>query len=212
MPLKIDPWHAPDAGTLFVVSGASGTGKTTLVRAALERIPGIEFSVSATTRPPRSGEIDGKHYHFLSDADFEAQVQNNEFLEWANVFGKRYGTLAGPVRGALNDGRSVLLEIDVQGAHQVRQHMPEAVTIFVLPPSIAALEKRLVERKSDAPDVIARRLSEARAEIERCGEFDYLVINDDLETAHDVFQAVVVAALRRTVGHASTVERFGRHS
>ena len=208
MSLDLSAWTAPQRGALFVVTGASGTGKTTLVRKALENVPGIAWSVSATTRSPRVGEIDGRDYHFVSHEAFEQKLAADELLEWAEVYGNYYGTLREPVDQALARGDSILLEIDVQGARQVRKAAPEAVLIFVLPPSIGALETRLRGRATDDDATIARRVAEAREQLQGVGEFDYVVINDVLESAHHRFQAVLVAELQRRERHPSLVETF----
>ncbi len=208
MALDLSTWTRPDRGALFVITGASGTGKTTLVKKALQVIPELGFSVSATTRPERVGEKDGEDYHFVDQARFAELVDGGQMLEWAEVYGNRYGTPRAPVDAALAGGRSILLEIDQQGARQVRAAMADAISIFVLPPSFDALERRLRRRATDSEAVIARRLSEARLQIEHCGEFDYLVVNDDLSSAHDQFQAVIVAELRRRSRLDSLVRRF----
>lgn len=185
----------PDVGVLFVVSGPSGVGKSTLVRHALDVVPGLAFSVSATTRGPRAGEVEGRDYHFLDEAAFVARVAAGGFLEHAEVYGKRYGTLRAPVDEALQRGSSILLDIDVQGAAQVRSRRPDAVTVFVLPPSRAALEARLRGRGTDGDEVIARRMAEAQQQLAGCGAYDHLVVNDDLETARHVFTGVLLGAL-----------------
>ena len=210
MSLNLSHWVRPDRGARCVVTGASGTGKTTLVREALRVVPGLGWSVSMTTRPPRTGEVDGRDYHFVSRGVFDTSLQRGELLEWAEVSGNRYGTARGPVERALSEGRSILLEIDAQGAAQVRAALPEAVLIFVLPPDLEVLEERLRARRTDSEEVIARRLREARLQIERCGEFDYLVVNQDLDSAHDQFQAILVAELRRRPRQESLVSRFRR--
>jgi guanylate kinase len=206
--LIIERWIPPDRGALFVVTGASGTGKTTLLRAALDIVPGIAFSVSATTRAIRAGEMDGVDYHFLRAEQFEAQVQAGAFLEWAEVYGHRYGTLRGPVEEALKGGQSVLLDIDTQGADQVRTVMPEAVSLFVLPPSLEALGTRLRARGTDSEAIIEGRLRSAQDQIQECGHFDYLVVNDHLQSAQDQFAAILVAELRKTSRQPSLVARF----
>ena len=208
MSLSTEHWSAPDRGALFVVTGASGTGKTTLVHAALGAVPGLNFSVSATTRPPRQGEVDGKDYHFLDRAEFDRRVAAGEFLEWAEVYGNCYGTLKSPVEQALASGQSILLDIDTQGAEQVRVAAPSAVTIFILPPSIEVLSDRLISRGTDAPEVIARRVREAKLQLKECGSFDYLVVNVHLPSAHDQFQAVLVAELLRAGRSPTLVQRF----
>jgi guanylate kinase len=155
-------------------------GKGTLIRGLLERVPGLQLAVSATTRPPRSGEVDGRDYHFLSPADFDRRVRNGEFVEHAEYAGNRYGTL----RSELDrPARGIVLEIDVQGARQVAQTLPEAARIFVEPPSFDDLRRRLAGRGSDSPDEIERRLAAASAELAAREEFPYHVVNDDLERA-----------------------------
>lgn len=210
MSLNTHAWTSPEHGALFVVTGASGTGKTTLVRQALTTIPGLRFSVSATTRPIRAGEQDGTDYHFLDPETFMARVQAGDFLEWAEVYGNCYGTLRAPVETALSSGDSILLDIDTQGAEQVRSSGTKNVSIFVLPPSVSALEKRLSARGTDGPQVIARRIDEASVQLRDCGTFDYLVVNDDLESAHDQFQAIIVAELMRVKRHPALVKSFIR--
>ncbi len=172
-------------GKLFVISGPSGAGKSTLVRRAVAAT-GARVSVSATTRPRSEQEVDGRDYYFMDEAEFIAQVQRGEFLEHAQVFGHYYGTPAGAVDRQLQAGETVILEIDVQGAAQVFTKRPEAVGILIVPPSMDELRRRLVNRRRDAEDVIARRLAKAQWEIEQArslGGFRYTVVNDDLETA-----------------------------
>lgn len=166
-----------------MVSGPSGAGKTTVVAGALERRPDVMLSVSATTRPPRAGEVDGQDYHFLSPERFAAMEDRGEFLEVAEVHGNRYGTPRGPVDQALAAGRTVLLEIDVQGAASVRAAMPEAVLVFVRPPDEQVLRARLEGRGTDDEAVIQRRLRNARDELAAGESFDHQVVNDDLEEA-----------------------------
>ncbi len=204
------PWPGPDKGALFVVTGASGTGKTTLVKAALQAIPSIGWSVSATTRPPREGELDGRDYHFVSHADFDALVADSALLEWAAVYGNRYGTPRAPVAAALEAGRSILLEIDLLGARQVKAAMPEAVLIFVLPPHAGAIEERLRARSTDSEEGIRRRVAQADDQLAGCGEFDYLVVNDVLDAAHVRFQGVLWAELQRRARNPRLVSTFGR--
>jgi guanylate kinase len=191
-----------------VVTGASGTGKTTLVKEALATIPDLSFSVSATTRAPRVGEVDGRDYHFVSQERYAELVAAGAFLEWAEVYGNRYGTLREPVESALARGESILLEIDAQGAAQVRAAMPEAVFIFILPPSIETIEARLRGRSTDSEAIIQRRLADARLQLSRCGEFEYLLVNDDLESGFDQLQAILVAELLRAQRRESLVARF----
>ncbi|MCB9759375.1 MAG: guanylate kinase [Alphaproteobacteria bacterium] len=210
MSLCLDAWSRPDEGALFVVTGASGTGKTTLVKEALRVIPELGWSVSATTRAPREGEVDGRDYHFVSHETFTAWRDDGELLEWAEVYGNFYGTPLAPVREALASGRSILLEIDIVGARQVFAAYPGAVGVFILPPSLAQLEERLRGRATDSEAVIQRRLAEAMEQIQGCGAFHYQLVNDDLPTAHDCFQAILVAELLKTPRRRSLVERMTR--
>ena len=146
MPLDLSAWTPPERGALFVITGASGTGKTTLVHEALKVLPDLDWSVSATTRRPRRGEVDGKDYQFVSTEQFKSMVDAGEMLEWAEVYGNSYGTPRAPVVAAMDEGRSILLEIDLQGARQVRSAMPDAVSVFVLPPDFSVIEERLRSR------------------------------------------------------------------
>ncbi|ROR34137.1 guanylate kinase [Inmirania thermothiophila] len=186
------------AGTLFVVSAPSGAGKTSLVRALVERTEGLVLSVSHTTRPPRPGEVDGVHYHFVDEAAFLRMVEAGAFLEHAEVFGNRYGTARETVERELRAGRDVLLEIDWQGARQVRAAMPAAVGVFILPPSREELERRLRGRGQDSEEVIARRMAAAEAELSHYAEYDYLVVNDAFAQALDDLSAIVRCHRLRT--------------
>ena len=170
-------------GNLFTVSAPSGAGKTSLVKALIERDLDLVLSVSHTTRPPRPGEVHGKDYYFVDQKEFEALISQGAFLEYAEVFGNLYGTAQSSVEQMLSAGRHVLLEIDWQGADQVRRLMPDSVSIFVLPPSRDELERRLRGRGQDSDSVIAGRMSAARDEISHYAEADYIVINDDFERA-----------------------------
>jgi len=170
-------------GTIYIVVAPSGAGKTSLVTALIEAEPTVGLSVSHTTRPPRAGEVEGKHYHFVSQEAFKTMIANGDFLEYAEVYGNYYGTSCGAIRSRLAEGRDILLEIDWQGARQVRQAFPEAVGIFIVPPSIEELERRLRGRATDTDEVIRRRLASARAEIGMVSEYDYLVINEQFERA-----------------------------
>ncbi len=185
------------AGNLFVVAAPSGAGKTSLTRALLEREPGIALSVSYSTRPPRLGERDGVDYHFVTPERFRALQDAGEFLEHAQVHGNWYATGATWLKAQVDSGQDVLLEIDWQGARQVRALVPDSVHIFVLPPSLASLEERLVRRGQDDEGTIARRLKAAREEMRHCEEFDYVIINQDFASAVDDLAAIVrVARLR----------------
>ena len=180
-------------GILFIVSAPSGAGKTSLVKALLEREPAVSLSVSCTTRQARSGEQDGVHYHFLDRDRFQRAVDLGDFLEFAEVFGNLYGTRETDVRQCLGSGRDLILEIDWQGARQVRTRFPGAIGIFVLPPTIEELERRLRGRGTDPDDVIARRMRQARDELAHYAEYDFLVVNDSFETALDALSAIIAA-------------------
>lgn len=192
---------ASQAGRLYVVSAPSGAGKTSLVKALIEREPQLRFSISYTTRPPRANELDGRDYHFVTPEVFARMVADGEFLEHARVFDNFYGTGRSAVHEALRAGHILLLEIDWQGARQVRASLPAAHSIFILPPTRRALEERLTARSTDAPEVIRRRLEDAQRDIAHWIEFDYVVINDRFEQAVADFQAIVRehgAALKAT--------------
>jgi guanylate kinase len=179
--------------TVFIISAPSGSGKSTLVGRLLAADPGLMFSVSYTTRAPRGQEIDGEDYHFVSREDFERRIAADEFLEWAEVFGNYYGTHLGILEQARAAGADVVLDIDVQGERQLRNRIPEAVTIFVLAPSREVLERRLRARGEDSDDVIARRLRDAAEEIRRYTNYDYVVINRDLAESVATLRAIVQA-------------------
>ncbi|MBS0320788.1 MAG: guanylate kinase [Proteobacteria bacterium] len=184
----------PASGVLFVVAAPSGGGKSSTVNALLAREPGIRLSVSYTTRPPRPGESEGSHYHFVDVPRFMELKDAGEFLEHAHVHGNWYGTSATWLKDQVAAGQDVLLEIDWQGAAQVRKLIPDSVHIFILPPSAAALKERLEKRGQDSGDVIAARLAGAYAEMEHWAEFDYVIINQDFATAVDDLAAIVRAA------------------
>jgi guanylate kinase len=184
----------PAIGVLFVIAAPSGGGKSSMVNALLAREPGIRLSISWTTRPPRPGESEGQHYHFVDERRFRELLDAGEFLEHANVHGNWYATNATWLKAQLAGGQDVLLEIDWQGAAQVRKLIPDSVHVFILPPSLAALNERLVKRGQDSPDVIRRRLTGAFAEMEHWAEFDYVIINQDFATAVDDLAAIVRAA------------------
>lgn len=171
------------SGILYIVSAPSGAGKTSLVRQLIKQVADLKLSVSHTTRESRNGEAEGIDYHFVSEARFVEMINGSEFLEHANVFGNYYGTSEAWVKNQLKSGQDVILEIDFQGAAQVRRLMPDACSIFILPPSRAALEKRLRNRGTDSDEVIAQRLAEAKQEMSHYSEADYLIINDDFDAA-----------------------------
>lgn len=179
------------SGKLFILSAPSGAGKTSLANALVENDPALEFSVSHTTRKPRPGEKHGTHYYFVSAEEFSAMVQLGQFLEHATVFGNSYGTSRAAVDAVLKRGHSVLLDIDWQGARSIKTRMPQAVSIFILPPSREALRERLVKRGQDSADVIERRMQQAVAEMSHYREFDHVVVNDSFEEALADLRAIV---------------------
>jgi guanylate kinase len=176
---------------VFVITGPSGVGKGTLIRGLMERVPRLELSVSATTRAPRPGERDGVDYHFLSSDEFERRVQTGDFVEHADYAGRRYGTLRSELEQRLASGAPVVLEIEVQGARQVRAAMPEAVQVFIAPPSLAALRTRLIGRGTDGSEEVERRLGVAEQELQARDEFAHVVVNDRLEDALANLVAIV---------------------
>jgi guanylate kinase len=184
-------------GHVFVITGPSGVGKGTLIRGLLERVPGLELSVSATTRPPRPGERDGVDYHFLSEAEFDRRVANGEFVEHARYSGHQYGTLRSELERRMAEAAGVVLEIEVQGARQIRAAMPETVQVFIAPPSVEALRARLVGRGTDAPEDVEARLATALEELEAEREFEYVVVNDRLEQATEDLADIVRRELER---------------
>jgi guanylate kinase len=197
-------------GSLFVVAAPSGAGKSTLVNALLAREPGIRLSISHTTRRPRDGEGEGEHYHFVDREFFQRLVAAEAFLEYAEVHGNFYGTSRAAVEPILAGGEDVLLEIDYQGARQVRERLPACVSVFILPPSRTELERRLRARAKDSEEVIARRLANSREEIAHAHEFDYLLVNEDFERALDDLQSIVSAQrLRRAVQLQRHAELLG---
>jgi guanylate kinase len=183
--------------SLLIVAAPSGTGKTSLVTSLVDLLPGIVVSVSHTTRPRRSQEQNGVHYYFVDQRAFAALIEADQFLEHARVFDHQYGTTRAAVEAQLAQGLDVILEIDWQGAAQVRARMPECVSIFILPPSRKVLEERLRSRAQDSDEIIARRMRAAVAEMRHYAEFDYLVINDDFERALDALKAIVLASRQR---------------
>jgi guanylate kinase len=188
---------------VFVITGPSGVGKGTLISRLLERVPDLELSVSATTREPREGEVDGRDYHFLGAEEFDRRVEREDFLEFATYSGNRYGTLRSEVRRRLDAGRSVVLEIEVQGASQVRAAMRESVQVFIAPPEPVVLRKRLESRGTDSAEAIDARLKVAEVELAAQGDFDHLVVNADLERAAADLEGIVRAELGLPVDSAA---------
>ena len=199
----------PASGCLFVLAAPSGGGKTSLVKALLEREPGMRLSVSYTTRAPRPAERDGVDYHFVDEPTFMALKDKGEFLEHAFVHGNWYATSATWLSKEVHAGHDVLLEIDWQGARQVRNLIPGSVLVFILPPTLQSLEERLNKRGQDTPEVIARRMEAAREEMRHCGEFDYVIMNQDFARAVDDLSVIVraarLAAPRQQVRHATLI-------
>ncbi|MBC7861193.1 MAG: guanylate kinase [Burkholderiaceae bacterium] len=210
------PHSAPLSGSLFMVVAPSGAGKSTLVNALLAQEPAIQLSISTTTRAPRPGEEHGRQYFFTSADDFVARAEQGEFLEWAEVHGNYYGTSRIAVEQQMRAGTDILLEIDWQGARQVRKQFPQAAGIFILPPSIDALEERLNKRGQDEAHVIARRLLAAGGEIAHAPEFEYAIINEDFATALSELRAIVTATrcryAQQAARNASLFAQLGIHA
>ncbi|GAB4252630.1 guanylate kinase [Deferrisoma sp.] len=195
-------------GLVLVVSAPSGAGKSTLIRRLRDAMPELGYSVSHTTRPPRPGERDGVDYHFVDQATFEAMRDRGEFAEWAEVHGNLYGTALTELRAAAEAGRDIVLDIDVQGALQVAERLPDAVLVFVLPPSWEELRRRLVERGQDSPEVIERRLANARSEVAVAPRYHYVVVNDDVDRCLGDLVAVVRAERCRPARRREALERL----
>ncbi|WP_372881807.1 guanylate kinase [Psychromonas sp.] len=201
-------------GTLYIVSAPSGAGKSSLINALLaeKRDWQTQVSVSHTTRAPRVGEADGEHYHFVSKEAFKKLIAENAFFEWAEVFGNYYGTSRVTIEQALAKGIDIFLDIDWQGARQVREMMPQARGIFILPPSRAELEARLNKRGQDSAEVIAKRMQQARAEMSHFDEYDYLIINDDFDTAREELSAIITAERnaqnKQAIKHRTTIQEL----
>ncbi|TDK67603.1 guanylate kinase [Sapientia aquatica] len=206
----------PHAGSLFMVAAPSGAGKSTLVNALLAKEPDLRLSISYTTRAPRPGEVDGREYHFTSVEDFLAKKDNGEFLEYAEVHGNYYGTSRVLINQFMQAGTDMLLEIDWQGTQQVKKQFPHAVGIFILPPSIEALEQRLKKRGQDSEQVITKRLLAAGGEIAHAPEFEYVIINQDFETALSELIAIITATRSRfnqqAARNSDLFAQFGIHA
>jgi guanylate kinase len=194
---------------LLIVSSPSGAGKTTLCRKLLAEFADIRFSVSHTTRPPRKGEVDGEDYHFVDDATFDGMLVDEAFIEWAHVHGNRYGTSHGEIRAAAAGGQDLVFDVDYQGARQIKDQYPAAVAIFVLPPSIDELRRRLWSRGTDPEEALKRRFEAALDEIAQYELFDYLLVNDDVETAYrDGLRSILLAERRRRGRTAHLAEQL----
>ncbi|MBS1185691.1 MAG: guanylate kinase [Proteobacteria bacterium] len=204
----------PAQGVLFIVSAPSGAGKTSLVKALLKADPAIRLSVSYTTRAPRPGETEGRDYHFVSRERFEIMLADGEFLEHAEVYGNFYGTSKGSIGRDLNAGHDILLEIDWQGADQVRRHFPESASIFILPPSFNALRTRLAGRGQDSDEIIERRLAAAAHDVAHADAFDYIIVNDDFDHALQdlvaITRSIRLEASRQLNRHAALFDEFRR--
>lgn len=193
-------------GMLIVISGPSGTGKGTLVERLIENDPSIRFSVSCTTRKRREGELDGVHYHFVGEKEYDRLLAKDAFLEHATVHGHRYGTLSRPIDEAVEKGENILLDIDPQGAVNVMEKRPDCVSIFILPPSYEALRVRLHTRNTDDPAEIQKRLGNARGEVKQLSRYQYAVVNDDLEMAYEQLYHIIAAEKQRTVRYFPEIE------
>lgn len=197
VPAEAQPVEEDARGILFVVSSPSGGGKGTLIQRMLNKVSHLGYSVSFTTRVPRNGEVDGREYFFVTREKFEQMVAAHEFLEWAPVHGKLYGTSRNQVLGEISAGRDIVLEVDVQGAASIRDLVPDSVSVFILPPSFEVLRQRLLDRGTDSPEELDLRLRNAPTELKDYAAFQYLIINDDVERAADQLSAIVHAERAR---------------
>ena len=184
-------------GQIFVITAPSGTGKTTIIRAVRESVSGIGYCVSHTTREPRDGEVEGKHYHFVSRKDFEQMIDARQFVEWAHVYSHLYGTSYSSMEDELSLGEDLLLDLDIQGADAIKRHFPESLSIFILPPSMEILEERLRGRATNDREDVDLRMKKAEEEIRRCGEYDFIVVNDDLAQTVSEVEAIILAQRAR---------------
>lgn len=196
----------PSRGALIVVSAPSGAGKSSLIEHVLARTPGLQYSISYTTREARGTETDGLDYHFVSEPEFLKMIERGEFIESARVHGHLYGTRASAIEAGLAAGHDVILDIDVQGAEQIREKMAEAITIFVLPPSKEGLVARLSRRNLNTPDDLARRLRNASSEVNRFNSFDYVIVNDELERASGALESIILAERNRPPRQRDCIE------
>jgi guanylate kinase len=185
-------------GQIFVITAPSGTGKTTIIGALRERVSGIGYSVSHTTREPRDGEIQGKHYYFVARRDFEYMADTNQFVEWAHVYGHLYGTSYSSMESELSSGKDLLLDLDIQGAEAIKRHFSESLSIFILPPSMEVLEERLRGRATNHREDVDLRIRKAADEIKQCGEYDFIVVNEDLAQTVREIEAIILSQRART--------------
>jgi len=195
-------------GDIFVISAPSGTGKTTLIRILMSRFPEMVFSVSCTTRPPRPGELHGRDYFFITETEFKNMVEHGEMLEWAKVHGHYYGTPLPFIKEKLAAGKDIILDIDVQGARQVKEKLPEAILIFIIPPSLKELKKRLLKRSTESLEIIAKRLKVAQKEIEMAKEFDFIVVNTEIKTALKELEGIIFATKAKTIKRWHLAEKL----
>ena len=195
-------------GILFIVSGASGTGKSTLCRTMLEAFPDLRFSVSHTTRPPRSGDREGRDYYFISPEEFQKMIDGSDFVEWAEIYGHRYGTSKERLEKARREGLDLLLDIDGQGARQLRNQGIPGVFVFILPPSLAELKRRLRGRKTEGKEALEERVKKAQAEISQARFYDYWVVNDDLTKARERLKAIVLAERCRRERQPEAIDKL----
>jgi guanylate kinase len=198
----------PQEGQLFVITAPSGTGKNTIIEMVRKDMKGLGYSISHTTRAPRKGEIDGVHYYFVGKKQFEKMIQAQEFVEWAVVYNELYGTSISSVRRAQVSGKDVLLDLDIQGARQVKKRFPDSTSIFIVPPSLKTLRERLEKRSSHDGTDIDLRMTEALQEIRGCRDFDFLIVNDDLRESVKEVEAVIVAAKAQTKLRLPSVEKM----
>jgi len=198
----------PQKGQLFVITAPSGTGKNTIIEMVRKDLKELGYSISHTTRAPRKGEIDGVHYYFVGKKQFEKMIQAQEFVEWAVVYNELYGTSISSVRSAQVSGKDVLLDLDIQGARQIKKRFPDSISIFILPPSLQTLRERLEKRSSHDGTDIDLRMTEALQEIRECRNFDFLIVNDDLRQAVREVEGVIVAAKAQTKLRLPSVEKM----
>ena len=198
----------PQKGQLFVITAPSGTGKNTIIEMVRKDLKGLGYSISHTTRAPRNGEINGVHYYFVGKKEFEKMIQAQEFVEWAVVYDQLYGTSISSVRSAQVSGVDVLLDLDIQGARQIKKRFPDSTSIFIIPPSLQALRERLEKRSSHDGTNIDLRMTEAVEEIRECRNFDFLIVNDDLRQAVREVQAVIVAVKAQTKNRLPSIEQM----